>query len=121
MIGGAGQAACVLKTCKNPELAVEFLSFLNNHDNTVLIVAGSGLALRKDVTPAELGYEGDAVYERYLNMVNEHSFAWNDNSMQGDVANEFYKLSCMALTNQISVEECAAQLDQLAEDVAENS
>ena len=121
MIGGAGQAACVLKTCKNPELAVEFLSFLNNHDNTVSIVAGSGLALRKDVTPAELGYEGDAVYERYLNMVNEHSFAWNDNSMQGDVANEFYKLSCMALTNQISVEECAAQLDQLAEDVAENS
>ena len=41
--------------------------------------------------------------------------------MQGDVANEFYKLSCMAITGQITVEECAAQLDQLAQDVADNA
>lgn len=120
-IGGAGQAACVLKSSKNPELAVEFLSYVSNYENSIKICTGTGLSLRKDVTAADLGYEGDALYERYFELINSHTFAWNDNSMQGDVANEFYKLSCMAITGQITVEECAAQLDQLAQDVADNA
>lgn len=120
-IGGAGQAACVMKSSKNPELAVEFLSYVSNYENSVEMTKGSGLSLRKDVTAADLGYEGDALYERYIDLINSHTFAWNDNSMQGDVANEFYKLSLMAVTGQITVEECAAQLDQLAQDVAANA
>lgn len=120
-IGGAGQAACVLKSCEDPELAVEFLSYVSNYENSVALCAGTGLSLRKDVGAAELGYEGDALYEQYIDLVASHDFAWNDNSLQGDVANEFYRLSTMALSGQISVEECAAQLDQLAQDVAENN
>lgn len=120
-IGGAGQAACVLKTCKNPELAVQFLSYVSNHDNSIAYCANQGLSLRRDVTAADLGYENDALYERYIELVASHDFAWNDNSMQGDVANEFYRLSTMATTGQITVEECAAQLDQLAQDVADNA
>lgn len=120
-IGGAGQAACVLKTCKNPELAVQFLSYVSNRDNSIAYCANQGLSLRRDVTAADLGYENDALYERYIELVASHDFAWNDNSMQGDVANEFYRLSTMATTGQITVEECAAQLDQLAQDVADNA
>ena len=120
-IGGAGQAACVLKTCKNPELAVQFLSYVSNHDNSIAYCANQGLSLRRDVTAADLGFENDALYERYIELVASHDFAWNDNSMQGDVANEFYRLSTMATTGQITVEECAAQLDQLAQDVADNA
>lgn len=120
-IGGAGQAACVLKTSKNPELAIEFLSYVSNYENSVALVSGSGLSLRKDVGAKDLGYENDALYERYIDLVNTHTFAWNDNSLQGDVANEFYKLSVMALTGQITVQDCAAQLDQLAQDVADNA
>lgn len=120
-IGGAGQAACVLKSSKNPDLAVEFLSYVSNHENSIAYCTGSGLSLRKDVTVADLGYANDPLYERYFELVNSHSFAWNDNSLQGDVANEFYRLSTMAVTGQISVEECAAELDQLAEDIAENN
>ena len=120
-IGGAGQAACVLKTCKNPELAVQFLSYVSNHDNSIAYCANQGLSLRRDVTAADLGYENDALYERYIELVASHDFAWNDNSMQGDVANEFYRLSTMATTGQITVEDCAAQLDQLAQDVADNA
>ena len=120
-VGGAGQAACVLKSSPNAELAVEFLSYVSNYENSVAICSGSGLSLRKDVTAADLGYEGDALYVRYLDLINSHAFAWNDNSMQGDVANEFYKLSCMAITGQITVAECAEQLDQLAQDVADNA
>ena len=120
-IGGAGQAACVLKSSKNPELAVQFLSYVSNHDNSIAYCANQGLSLRRDVTAADLGYENDALYERYIELVASHDFAWNDNSMQGDVANEFYRLSTMATTGQITVEECAAQLDQLAQDVADNA
>lgn len=119
-IGGAGQAACVLRTCKNPELAVEFLSYISNHDNSITLCKGTGLSLRKDVTAADLGYENDPLYERYIELIGEHEFAWNDNSLQGDVANDFYRLSTMATTGQITVEDCAAHLDQLAQDVAEN-
>ena len=120
-IGGAGQAACVLKSSKNPELAVQFLSYVSNHDNSIAYCANQGLSLRRDVTAADLGYENDALYERYIELVASHDFAWNDNSMQGDVANEFYRLSTMATTGQITVEDCAAQLDQLAQDVADNA
>lgn len=120
-IGGAGQAACVLKSSKNPELAVQFLSYVSNRDNSIAYCANQGLSLRRDVTAADLGFENDALYERYIELVASHDFAWNDNSMQGDVANEFYRLSTMATTGQITVEECAAQLDQLAQDVADNA
>ena len=120
-IGGAGQAACVLKSSKNPELAVQFLSYVSNRDNSIAYCANQGLSLRRDVTAADLGYENDALYERYIELVASHDFAWNDNSMQGDVANEFYRLSTMATTGQITVEDCAAQLDQLAQDVADNA
>ena len=120
-IGGAGQAACVLKSSKNPELAVQFLSYVSNHDNSIAYCANQGLSLRRDVTAADLGYENDALYERYIELVASHDFAWNNNSMQGDVANEFYRLSTMATTGQITVEDCAAQLDQLAQDVADNA
>lgn len=120
-IGGAGQAACVLKSSKNPELAVQFLSYVSNHDNSIAYCANQGLSLRRNVTAADLGYENDALYERYIELVASHDFAWNDNSMQGDVANEFYRLSTMATTGQITVEDCAAQLDQLAQDVADNA
>lgn len=121
VVGGAGQAACIMKTCENPELAVEFLSYLSNHDNSIALLGGRGLCLRKDVSAEELGYTGDALYEKYFQIVGEHSFVWNDNSLQGDVANEFYKLSTMATTGQISIEDCAVQLDQLAQDVKDNS
>lgn len=119
-IGGAGQAACVLKSSKNPELAIEFLSYVSNFENTVELMQG-GIALRKDCDAAAMGYTGDPIFERYYELISQHDFAWNDNALQGDVANEFYKLSSQAVIGAMTVEECAKALDQLAEDVADNA
>lgn len=118
-IGGAGQVACVVKGA-NAALATEFLSFVNNRENTLYMLADGGLPLRSDITASDLGFDADPRKAAYLEIANTHSWNWNDNSLQSDVGNEFYTLSTMAVTGQITVEECAEQLDQIAADVAEN-
>ena len=119
-IGGAGQVMCVVQGCEYPELAVKFMSYISNKENTIRIIR-SGLPLRNDITAEELGQAGVPVYERYIELANTHSFNWNDNTMQSDVCNEFYRLSTMAIVGQMSVEEMAEELDMIAEDVAENN
>lgn len=119
-IGGAGQVMCVVRGCEEPELAVQFMHYVSNKENTIQLVRGS-LPLRSDITSEELGQSGVPVYERYIQLANEHSFNWNDNTLQSDVANEFYRLSTMAIVGQMSVEDMAAELDIVAEDVAANS
>jgi len=119
-IGGAGQVMCVVQGCEEPELAVQFMSFISNKQNTIQLVR-SGLPLRNDISPEELGQAGVPVYERYIELSNNHSFNWNDNTMQSDVCNEFYSMSTMAIVGQMSVEELAEELDIIAEDVAANS
>ena len=120
-IGGAGQCLAILKSCENPDLALEFASYLSSHDVSLRLSLGVGVSLRTDVTAEELGYSGQKLYEDYLNLIHSHTFNWNDNSLQGDVMNEFYGISTTAVVGQISVDQCAAQLDQAAADVAENN
>ena len=119
-IGGAGQVMCVVQGCKYPEAAVEYMHYLNSKDVTIRLLSNIGMPLRADITAEEMGYTAPA-YMDYLTKSAQHNLNWNDNSMQGDVANEFYKLSTMATVGQITVEECAKELDQIAEDVAENA
>ena len=119
-IGGAGQVNCIVQGCEHPEIAVEYLSFLNSHDINIRLINEIGLSLRSDITAEELGYTND-VYRDYIALGGSHHLNWNDNSMQADVSNEFYKLGTMAVVGQLSVEECAAELDQLASDIAENA
>lgn len=119
-VGGAGQVMCVTKGCDDPELAVKFMSYVSNKENTIALVR-SGLPLRNDITAEELGQAGVPVFERYIELANAHSFNWNDNTMQSDVCNEFYRMSTMAVVGQMTVEELAEELDIVAADVAENS
>lgn len=117
-IGGVGQSASVLKTCAHPEMAVKFLSFINNRENAITMVKLiSKLPQRTDITPEDLGWAGNPVYEKAMAACN-NLFPWNDNAMQSDVMNEYYKQTLLAVIGNITPEECAQALDQVAYDAA---
>ena len=116
-IGGIGQAIAVSKTCKNPELAVKFISFLNQKDNHVKIVKHmSMLPYRFDVTAEDLGYEPGSMDDQML-QASKNSIFWVDNTLQVDVSAELVALSPMAIIGDMSVEELAAALDAKAQEV----
>lgn len=117
--GGVGQAWGVLSTCEHPDIAVKFLSYISQKDYVITQVQASGKApQRKDVTAEDLGWAGDPVYEKVLEYC-KNVVIWNDNAMQSDVANEYYTRSGMVIIGQITAEECAKQLDEIAQDAAE--
>lgn len=117
-IGGVGQAMCVVSTCEDPELAVNFLSFISNKENVVSITKIlSKIPQRTDITAEEIGWAGKPAFEKVLAAASENLLPWNDNSMQSDVMNEYYKQTTLAVIGTITVEECAAALDAKAAEV----
>jgi raffinose/stachyose/melibiose transport system substrate-binding protein len=118
LIGGPGQALAISKSCKNPELAVKFLSYLSNRENMISILKSqSKLPLRKDIAAADLGY-GDTGVMRQEYDASLHYVFWADNSMVPDVNAEVQKVSPLVLTGKMTVADFAAQLDKKAAEVA---
>lgn len=116
-IGGVGQGIAISKTCQNPELAVEFLSFLNNKENHIAITQHmSKLPYRSDVTAADYGIEAGSVEEQMLNASASYVF-WVDNTLLPDVSTEMVRLSPQVITGQMTVDEMAAALDVKAAEV----
>lgn len=113
-IGGVGQGIAVSKTCKQPELAVEFLSFLNNKENHLAITQNmSKLPYRKDISAADFGISAGSVEEQMFNASANYVF-WVDNTLVPDVSTELVRLSPQVITGQMSVEAMAAALDAKA-------
>lgn len=116
-IGGPGQCLVVSKNCKNPELAVEFCSFMNNKENHIELLKGlSKLPLRTDVTLEEVGMSEELVYQQISKLGENYTF-WADNSMVPEVNAEMQKLGAMAITGKMSVEEMAAKLDEKVQEL----
>lgn len=117
-IGGPGQVLAVSKTSKNPELAVQFLSFISSKENlTQLINRQSKLALRSDIVAADLGIGEEGIWKQEFDAALNYVF-WADNSMVPDVNAELQKLSPLALTGKMTVAEPAEALDKKAAEAA---
>lgn len=117
-IGGPGQCMVVSKQCKNPELAVRFLSFFNNKENHIDLLTGlSKLPLRTDVTLEEVGMADDLVYQQIVKLGENYTY-WADNSMVPEVNAEMQKLGGLVITGKMSVDEMAEKLDQKAAELA---
>ena len=118
-IGGPGQCMVVSGQCKNPEMAVKFLSFLNNKENHIDLLAGlSKLPLRTDVTLEEVGMAEDLVYRQIVKLSENYTY-WADNSMVPEVNAEMQKLGSLAITGKMSIDEMAEKLDQKAAELAQ--
>lgn len=118
-IGGPGQCMVVSRQCKNPEMAVKFLSFLNNKENHIDLLAGlSKLPLRTDVTLEEVGMAEDLVYQQIVKLSENYTY-WADNSMVPEVNAEMQKLGSLAITGKMSIDEMAEKLDQKAAELAQ--
>ena len=116
-IGGVGQGIAVSKTCKDPALAVELLSFLNNRENHLAIAQHmSKLPYREDITAADYGIEAGSVEEQMFNAAANYVF-WVDNTLQPDVRTELVRLSPQVITGQISVNDMAEALNAKAAEV----
>lgn len=118
-IGGPGQCMVVSGQCKNPEMAVKFLSFFNNKENHIDLLAGlSKLPLRTDVTLEEVGMAEDLVYQQIVKLSENYTY-WADNSMVPEVNAEMQKLGSLAITGKMSIDEMAEKLDQKAAELAQ--
>ena len=121
-IGGIGQAYCVTSSCKNPELATKFLSFISNKENVIAWAKESScIPHRTDVTAADMGWEGIEVYEKALKQAQGNLLPWNDNGMEASVMNEYYKITGSVTVGDMTGAEAAEMLDKTAEMAKENA
>ena len=118
-IGGPGQCMVISKQCKNPEMAVKFLSFLNNKENHIDLLAGlSKLPLRTDVSLEEVEMDSDLVYQQIVKLSETYTY-WADNSMVPEVNAEMQKLGSLAITGKMDIDEMAEKLDQKAAELTQ--
>jgi len=121
-IGGIGQAYCVTSSCKNPELATKFLSFISSKENCIAWAKeSSSIPHRTDVTAADMGWEGIEVYEKALTQAQGNLLPWNDNGMEASVMNEYYKITGSVTVGDMTGAEAAEMLDKTAEMAKENA
>ena len=110
-IGGPGQCLVVSKDCKNPELAVKFLSFLNSKDEVMkFLQVQSKVPTRTDITAADLGLaEGSAAAKLFT--WADKTVYWVDNSLYTNIVGDFYNLLPLVLAGKMTPAEFAADLD----------
>jgi raffinose/stachyose/melibiose transport system substrate-binding protein len=117
-IGGPGQVLAISKTCKDPDTALRFLSFLSNKENMAQIIRSqSKLTLRRDISAEDLGIGDAGIMRQEFDAALKYVF-WADNSMVPDVNAQVQKLSPLALTGKMTVAEFAAELDKTAAEAA---
>jgi len=112
-IGGPGQDLVVSINSKYPETAVKFMSFLNSKAEVLeLNKFQTKVPVRTDVTPEDLGLQPGSVGAKLIDYSKNYIY-WVDNSLSGNVVNEFNKSLPLVLTGQMTPEELAAQLDKV--------
>ena len=110
-IGGPGQCLVISKDCKNPELAVKFLSFLNSKDEVMkFLQVQSKVPTRTDISAADLGLaEGSAAAKLFT--WADKTVYWVDNSLYTNIVGDFYNLLPLVLAGKMTPAEFAADLD----------
>jgi len=110
-IGGPGQCLVVSKDCKNPELAVKFLSFLNSRDEVLkFLQEQSKVPTRLDISAADLGLAPESAATKLFGWADKTVF-WVDNSLYTNIVGDFYNLLPLVLAGKMTPAEFAADLD----------
>lgn len=110
-IGGPGQSLVVSKNCKNPEMAVKFLSFLSSKEEVLkLYETQVKVPVRKDITAAELKLKEGSIGAKLFAWSKNYVF-WVDNSLSSPVVDDFSKLLPLVLVGKMSPMDLANQLD----------
>ncbi len=110
-IGGPGQCIVVSKDCKNPELAVKFLHFLNSKEEVLeFLKVQPKIPTRTDITAEELGYKEGSVSADLFGYAGQTVY-WIDNSLYPSVSGDFYNLLPAVLGGKMSALEFAQDLD----------
>lgn len=110
-IGGPGQCLVVSKDCKNPELAVKFLSFLNSKDEVMkFLQVQSKVPTRTDITAADLGLADGSAAAKLFTWADKTVY-WVDNSLYTNIVGDFYNLLPLVLAGKMTPAEFAADLD----------
>jgi ABC-type glycerol-3-phosphate transport system substrate-binding protein len=110
-IGGPGQCLVVSKDCKNPELAVKFLSFLNSRDEVLkFLEVQSKVPTRLDISAADLGLAEGSAAAKLFDWADKTVY-WVDNSLYTNIVGDFYNLLPLVLAGKMTPAEFAADLD----------
>ena len=111
-IGGPGQCFVVSKNCKNPELAVKFLSFLDSKAEMLeFLKVQPKVPTRTDITGADLGYADGSNSAKLVEM-SANVIYWVDNSLYASVSGDFYDLLPSVLAGKMTIQELGAKLDE---------
>jgi ABC-type glycerol-3-phosphate transport system substrate-binding protein len=111
-IGGPGQSLVVSKNCKNPELAVKFMSFLNSKSEVLeLYKTQTKVPIRKDLTEKDLNLKPGSIGAKLFDWSKNYVF-WVDNSLSSQVVDDFNKLLPLVLVGKMTPAELAQQLDK---------
>jgi raffinose/stachyose/melibiose transport system substrate-binding protein len=113
-IGGPGQSLVVSKNCKNPEMAVKLLSFLNSKAEILeALKVMSFPVLRTDISSKELGYAPGSNAAKIQAMASKVVY-WVDNMLTSNVGDPFYSQAALVMTGKLSPKQYAEQMDKKA-------
>ena len=114
VVGGTGGAVVVSNDSKNPELAVKLISFLCSKPETLeLLKHQTFVPIRKDITPAEMGFAAGSVQEKMFSY-KDHYIYFVDNILTPGVVDEYYKLCPLVLVGKMTPMQFAQALDAKA-------
>jgi raffinose/stachyose/melibiose transport system substrate-binding protein len=114
VVGGTGGAVVVSKNSKNPELAVKLISFLcSKPESLELLKHQTFVPIRKDITPAEMGYATGSVQEKVLSYKDKYIY-FVDNILTPGVVDEYYKLVPLVLVGKMTPLDFAKAMDAKA-------
>jgi raffinose/stachyose/melibiose transport system substrate-binding protein len=114
VVGGTGGALVVSKDAKDPALAVKLISFLcSKPESLELLKYQSYVPIRKDITPAEMGFKPGSVQEKMYSF-KDHYIYFVDNILTPGVVDEYYKLCPLVLVGKMTPMEFAKALDAKA-------
>ncbi len=114
VVGGTGGAVVVSKDSKNPQLAVKLISFLCSKPETLeLLKHQTFVPIRKDITPAEMGYAPGSVQEKVYSYKDKYIY-FVDNILTPGVVDEYYKLVPLVLVGKMTPLDFAKAMDAKA-------
>jgi ABC-type glycerol-3-phosphate transport system substrate-binding protein len=114
IVGGTGGALVVSKNSKNPDLAVKFLSFISSKAEVLTLLKSQAFVpIRKDITPAEMGYTAGSIQEKMYSFKDKYVY-FVDNILTPGVVDEYYKMCPLVLVGKMTPKQFAADLDAKA-------
>jgi raffinose/stachyose/melibiose transport system substrate-binding protein len=114
VVGGTGGGVVVSNNSKHPELAVKLISFLCSKAETLeLLKHQAFVPIRKDITPAEMGFAPGSVQEKMFSYKDKYIY-FVDNILTPGVVDEYYKLVPLVLVGKMTPMQFAQALDAKA-------